>query len=130
MATAAAPQRRPGRACAQRAASAPRRTCCSRPGLLWLLIFFIIPTIQMFTYSISTGSIETGFKMTFTLDAYAEALDSFGKQFLNSILYGGVATHPDPRSSASRSPTRSPSAAAATRTCCCSWSSRRSSRAS
>ena len=47
----------------------------------------------MFTYSISTGSLETGF----TIDLRpptptSTALTRFGKQFLNSILYGGLAT--------------------------------------
>jgi len=62
------------------------------PGLLWLLIFFILPTIQMFTYSISTGSITDGFKLTFTSDNYAQAISRYGHQFLNSIIYGGAAT--------------------------------------
>jgi spermidine/putrescine transport system permease protein len=62
------------------------------PGLLWLLAFYVLPVIQMFTYSISTGSIETGFTMTLSADAYVEALTKFGKQFFNSILYGGLAT--------------------------------------
>ncbi len=62
------------------------------PGLLWLVIFYVIPAIQMFTYSISTGTLETGFTMTFSADAYVTAIDRFGKQFLNSIIYGGVAT--------------------------------------
>jgi len=62
------------------------------PGLLWLLLFYVLPVIQMFTYSISTGSIETGFTMTLSADAYVEALTKFGKQFFNSILYGGLAT--------------------------------------
>jgi spermidine/putrescine transport system permease protein len=62
------------------------------PGLIWLVLFYVIPAVQMFTYSISTGTLETGFTMTFGLDAYATAIDRFGKQFLNSILYGGLAT--------------------------------------
>jgi spermidine/putrescine transport system permease protein len=62
------------------------------PGLLWLVIFYVIPAIQMFTYSISAGTLETGFTMTLRADAYATAIDRFGKQFLNSILYGGFAT--------------------------------------
>jgi len=62
------------------------------PGLLWLVLFYVLPVIQMFTYSISTGSIETGFTMTLSADAYVEALTKFGKQFFNSILYGGLAT--------------------------------------
>ncbi len=62
------------------------------PGLFWLVIFYVIPAIQMFTYSVSTGSLETGFEMTFTTDAYAKAIGQFGKQFVNSILFGGAAT--------------------------------------
>src|SRR3954467_13254611 len=62
------------------------------PGLLWLLIFYVIPAIQMFTYSVSTGTLETGFTMTFSGDAYATAFGQFGKQFLNSLLFGGLAT--------------------------------------
>jgi spermidine/putrescine transport system permease protein len=62
------------------------------PGLLWLLVFYVLPVIQMFTYSISTGSVEEGYTLTLTADAYVEALTRFGRQFLNSILYGGAAT--------------------------------------
>ena len=62
------------------------------PGLAWLFLFYVIPAVQMFTYSISTGTLETGFTMTFGAEAYATAIDRFGKQFLNSILFGGAAT--------------------------------------
>ena len=62
------------------------------PGLLWLVIFYVIPAVQMFTYSISEGTLETGFSMTLSAEAYATAIDRFGRQFLNSILYGGLAT--------------------------------------
>ncbi len=62
------------------------------PGLFWLAVFFVLPAIQMFTYSISTGSLETGYTMTLSPDAYISALTQFSKQFINSILYGGIAT--------------------------------------
>jgi spermidine/putrescine transport system permease protein len=62
------------------------------PGLLWLVLFYVIPAVQMFTYSISTGTLETGFEMSLTGEAYATAIDRFGRQFLNSILFGGAAT--------------------------------------
>ena len=62
------------------------------PGLLWLVIFYILPAIQMFTYSISTGSLETGYTIDLSANNYIEALSRFNKQFLNSILYGGIAT--------------------------------------
>jgi len=62
------------------------------PGLLWLIVFYVLPAVQMFTYSISTGSLETGYEMTFSPDAYVAGITRFGRQFLNSILYGGAAT--------------------------------------
>ena len=30
------------------------------PGMIWLAVFYVLPAIQMFTYSISTGSVEEG----------------------------------------------------------------------
>ncbi len=62
------------------------------PGLLWLVVFYVIPAIQMFTYSVSEGTLETGYTMTFSGDAYATAINQFGKQFLNSLMFGGAAT--------------------------------------
>ncbi len=62
------------------------------PGLLWLVIFYVLPAIQMFTYSISTGSLETGYTIDLSANNYIEALGRYNKQFLNSILYGGIAT--------------------------------------
>ena len=62
------------------------------PGILWLLFFFIIPSIQMFLTSVSSGSVADGFKLTFTPAAYVTAITKFGKQFGNSLLYGGTAT--------------------------------------
>jgi spermidine/putrescine transport system permease protein len=62
------------------------------PGMLWLAVFYVLPAIQMFTYSISTGSVETGYTIDLSGNAYITALTEFSKQFINSILYGGIAT--------------------------------------
>ena len=62
------------------------------PGILWLLIFFIVPTFQMFLTSVSTGSITDGFKLTWSSGAYQTALTKFSKQFINSLIFGGLAT--------------------------------------
>jgi spermidine/putrescine transport system permease protein len=62
------------------------------PGILWLLVFFILPAIQMFLTSVSTGSIDEGFKLTFSTKAYETAFKSFPRQFGNSLLFGGLAT--------------------------------------
>ncbi|HEX8941333.1 MAG TPA: ABC transporter permease [Candidatus Limnocylindrales bacterium] len=62
------------------------------PGLLWLLVFFVWPSIQMFLVSVSAGSLEDGFRLTFTTKSYATALSRFPHQFGNSLLYSGLAT--------------------------------------
>jgi len=62
------------------------------PGILWLLYFFIWPTIQMFLMSISSGSLDAGFRVTGSTQAYADAIGKFPVQFGNSLLYGGTAT--------------------------------------
>jgi spermidine/putrescine transport system permease protein len=62
------------------------------PGILWLLYFFIWPTIQMFLMSISSGSLDAGFQVTGSTKAYGDAIGKFQVQFGNSLLYGGTAT--------------------------------------
>ncbi|MFI5225192.1 MAG: ABC transporter permease [Candidatus Limnocylindrales bacterium] len=62
------------------------------PGILWLVFFFVIPSFQMFLTSVSTGSITDGFKLTWSADAYQTALTKFSKQFINSLIFGGLAT--------------------------------------
>jgi spermidine/putrescine transport system permease protein len=63
------------------------------PGILWLLVFYVYPSIQMFISSFWTGTLETGF--TFSLSnwtTYSEALDRYSGQFLRSLVYGAAAT--------------------------------------
>lgn len=60
--------------------------------MLWLLVFFIWPTLQMFLMSISSGSLDDGFRLTGSTDAYANAFTKFGSQFGHSLLFGGAAT--------------------------------------
>jgi spermidine/putrescine transport system permease protein len=62
------------------------------PGMLWLLVFFIWPSAQMFVMSISSGTLDSGFRLTGSIDAYVSALTKFQRQFGNSLLYGGAAT--------------------------------------
>jgi spermidine/putrescine transport system permease protein len=46
----------------------------------------------MFLTSVSTGSIDTGFHLTWSSKAYETALTKFPKQFGNSLIFGGIAT--------------------------------------
>jgi spermidine/putrescine transport system permease protein len=63
------------------------------PGVIWLLVFYVYPSIQMFISSFWTGTLETGF--TFSLSnwtTYTAAIDRYSEQFLRSLLYGAAAT--------------------------------------
>jgi len=63
------------------------------PGILWLIVFYVYPSLQILIASFWSGTLETGF--TFSLSnwtTYPEALDRYQDQFLRSILYAGSAT--------------------------------------
>ena len=62
------------------------------PGIVWLAILFIFPTLWMLLISLSSGNIESGFRLTFTTSAYSAALSQFSRQFGNSITFGTIAT--------------------------------------
>src|SRR5436190_14963243 len=62
------------------------------PGLLWLTYFFIWPAFQMLVMSLSSGSLDAGFRFTGTTRAYERALTQFGTQWSNSLLYGPIST--------------------------------------
>jgi spermidine/putrescine transport system permease protein len=65
------------------------------PGLLWLLYFFVWPAIQMFLMSISSGTLDNGFRVTGTLKPYTDALTRFSTQWGNSLLFGAISTSLD-----------------------------------
>jgi spermidine/putrescine transport system permease protein len=62
------------------------------PGMLWLAIFFVWPTFQMLVMSFSSGSADNGYHLTGSTAAYVTAFTKFGKQFGNSLIFGGAAT--------------------------------------
>ena len=62
------------------------------PGLLYLLIFYLVPTIQMFLVSLWTGNIQDGYSLTFNFSIYPDALSKYWDQFVRSVVYGGSAT--------------------------------------
>jgi len=63
------------------------------PGVLWLLVFYAYPAVQMFVSSFWSGTLETGF--SFSLDnwtTYPAAIDRYGEQFGRSVAFAGAAT--------------------------------------
>lgn len=62
------------------------------PGWLWLVIFFVVPTLSMLSVSTMTGDDFNGFKQTFHFGTYADAWNSFHTQIIRSLVYGLIAT--------------------------------------
>jgi spermidine/putrescine transport system permease protein len=63
------------------------------PGILWLLVFYLYPAVQMFQSSLWSGSLEKGFEFSFeNYTNYTESLEQFAPIYLRSIMYAGAAT--------------------------------------
>jgi spermidine/putrescine transport system permease protein len=63
------------------------------PGLIWLAIFYIYPSIQMFISSFWSGSLEHGF--TFSLanvHNYTDSLSRYQEQIVRSVFFAAAAT--------------------------------------
>jgi spermidine/putrescine transport system permease protein len=62
------------------------------PGLLWLVIFFLVPMYYMLQISLKEGSIDTGYQFTWHFQTYVDAIKNFDTQFLRSFEYAGLST--------------------------------------
>jgi spermidine/putrescine transport system permease protein len=62
------------------------------PGLGFLALFFGVPLVIMALESLKTGTIDTGFTLTWEFSNYSEALSDYSEQFLRSFEYAGLAT--------------------------------------
>jgi spermidine/putrescine transport system permease protein len=63
------------------------------PGLLWLLLFFVVPMFFMGELSLYSGSLTTGgFEFTWAWSNFPDALSGNEEQILRSFFYAGTAT--------------------------------------
>ncbi len=62
------------------------------PGLLWLLVFFVVPMLTLAQTSLQEGSLQTGYELTWRVANYSDALRAFSAQFLRSLGYAAAAT--------------------------------------
>ncbi|MFB8006593.1 ABC transporter permease [Nocardia sp. NPDC056000] len=64
------------------------------PGLIFLLVFFAVPTVQLLAASMydRTGSIETGYAQTFSLDNFGYAWNLYQPQIFRSLAYALICT--------------------------------------
>ncbi len=64
------------------------------PGLLWLVLFFFVPTVALIATSLydPSGSLFTGYQMTFHFQNYVEAVREYAPEFWRSLVYSVMAT--------------------------------------
>jgi len=62
------------------------------PGLLWLVLFYVYPAVQMFLTSLWTGNLDSGYTQTWNWGIYPEAIAEYWPWLGRSIVYGGLAT--------------------------------------
>ncbi|MET8542467.1 ABC transporter permease [Kitasatospora sp. NPDC004799] len=62
------------------------------PGIAWLVVFFAVPMVYQASTSLQTGSLEAGFKVTWHVSTYWDALVEYRWHFVRSFSYAAVAT--------------------------------------
>jgi spermidine/putrescine transport system permease protein len=62
------------------------------PGGLWLLAFFVVPMLVMASVSLQTGSLGTGYALTWNFGVYPEMIGAWAPQFQRSLWYSIVVT--------------------------------------
>ncbi|HMM97251.1 MAG: ABC transporter permease [Micrococcales bacterium] len=62
------------------------------PGLLWLIVFFAVPTLSLVSQSLQTGDVYNGYVLTWNVQTYVDALSTYWPQMVRSLVYAGLAT--------------------------------------
>jgi spermidine/putrescine transport system permease protein len=62
------------------------------PGLVWLLVFFVLPMTTMFSVSLQEGSLEEGFTFVNRWANYTESLSLYDTQIIRSLIFGAIVT--------------------------------------
>jgi spermidine/putrescine transport system permease protein len=62
------------------------------PGLLWLVVFFLVPLFYMAQISLKQGTIDTGYQFTWHFKTYVDAISNYDTQLLRSFEYAGIST--------------------------------------
>lgn len=62
------------------------------PGIIWLILFFILPMYFMGEMSLRSGSFSEGFVSTWEFSNFSSAISDNSEQLIRSIQYGVMAT--------------------------------------
>ncbi|MEV6974224.1 ABC transporter permease [Kitasatospora sp. NPDC093806] len=94
--TTTTPAAPPQAAPATGAAPRPRRRLTPYwlllPGIAWLVVFFAVPMVYQASTSLQTGSLEDGFRVTWHVATYWDALTEYKWHFVRSFGYAATAT--------------------------------------
>lgn len=79
-------------------AERPRRSMTAYllliPGGLWLVLFFVVPTITLVASSLydPAGTLLAGYRMTWHVQNYSDAISEYAPVFGRSLVYAAIAT--------------------------------------
>jgi spermidine/putrescine transport system permease protein len=62
------------------------------PAGIWLIIFFAVPLAFLISQSLQTGSLTTGYALSWNVGIYPEAVTQYSEQLLRSLGYAASAT--------------------------------------
>ena len=62
------------------------------PGGVWLLVFYVIPTLSMLSVSLQEGTLSQGYRLTWNFGIYPEVLGAHTTQIVRSLGYAIVTT--------------------------------------
>ncbi len=62
------------------------------PGILWLILFFVVPMYYMGRLSLDSGTLESGYHFDWAWSNFGDALTLYDTQLLRSFVYAGAAT--------------------------------------
>jgi len=62
------------------------------PGIVWLVLFFLLPLGFLGYQSLESGTFDTGYSFDWAFSNYRDAISDYHTQFIRSFAYAGVAT--------------------------------------
>lgn len=62
------------------------------PGLLWLVLFFVLPIYFMGRLALESGTLEEGFAFTWEWSNFTDGISLYDEQLVRSFLYASAAT--------------------------------------
>jgi spermidine/putrescine transport system permease protein len=62
------------------------------PGVLWLVLFFVIPMIFMLVISLEQGTFDTGYQLTWNFGIYPEVIGQYWELYLRSGIFALATT--------------------------------------